>query len=448
MNEMLALACKDLRLLLRDKVGFIFVFFFPLVYAIGFGLMFKGQEGPQAVPIVYVDEDGTEASRELLASLGATGDFRLTRSEDRAAAEDLVRRGRKAAYVVVPQGFGEARRRMFFTQCAPLELGADPSRKAQAGMLQGLLLQSVFGGMSKAFKNPASIRGAIQEDLESIKADPELSAPKKLMLGTFLAGLDAFLATVPSVQQLLQNPAEAEPAAGGAEPGVARDEPAAGSGWQPLSVVIREVTGRKTGVLPPATFAITFPQSISWALIGCAAAFAISIVAERSGGTLLRLQTAPVSRGHVLGGKALACFLTTVAASGLLLVVARVAFGVEPQSWLLLALAVVSSCACFVGIMMLLSVIGRTEAAAAGIGWAVMLVLAMLGGGMMPRDFMPGFMKTISHVSPVKWAIQAMEGAIWRGFGPSEMLPACAILLTLGLATFLVGARMIRAEGA
>ena len=33
MNAILALAIKDLRLLFRDKVGFFFTFFFPLLYA-------------------------------------------------------------------------------------------------------------------------------------------------------------------------------------------------------------------------------------------------------------------------------------------------------------------------------------------------------------------------------------------------------------------------------
>jgi ABC-2 type transport system permease protein len=55
---------------------------------------------------------------------------------------------------------------------------------------------------------------------------------------------------------------------------------------------------------------------------------------------------------------------------------------------------------------------------------------------------MPPWMLTLSHVSPVKWAIVALEGAIWRGFGAQEMLLPCGLLLGLALVTFLIGSRM------
>jgi ABC-2 type transport system permease protein len=103
-----------------------------------------------------------------------------------------------------------------------------------------------------------------------------------------------------------------------------------------------------------------------------------------------------------------------------------------------------ASSACFVGIMMLFSVLGRTEAAASGISWAILTTLAMIGGGMIPLFVMPGWMRTLSNVSPVKWAILATEGAIWRGFGLAEMLPPVAVLAGVGAACFLLGAAIFR----
>jgi ABC-2 type transport system permease protein len=47
-------------------------------------------------------------------------------------------------------------------------------------------------------------------------------------------------------------------------------------------------------------------------------------------------------------------------------------------------------------------------------------------------------------VSPVKWAILAFEGAIWRGFSWQEMMLPFAILLATGAVTFLLGARAFR----
>ena len=68
----------------------------------------------------------------------------------------------------------------------------------------------------------------------------------------------------------------------------------------------------------------------------------------------------------------------------------------------------------------------------------------MTGGAMVPLFAMPPWMQTASMVSPVRWAIVAFEGAIWRGFSPAQMALPCAILLTLGVAGFALGTRMMR----
>ena len=155
--------------------------------------------------------------------------------------------------------------------------------------------------------------------------------------------------------------------------------------------------------------------------------------------TLLRLQVAPVSRAHVLGGKALACFLMCAAVAVFLLVIGRFALGVNLGSLPLLAVAVACTGLCFTGIMMTVAVMGKTEQAVAGAGWGVMMPMAMVGGAMVPLIAMPGWMRTLSNVSPVKWGIYAIEGAVWRDFSPAEMVVPCAILVGLGVVFFSLG---------
>jgi ABC-2 type transport system permease protein len=181
-----------------------------------------------------------------------------------------------------------------------------------------------------------------------------------------------------------------------------------------------------------------------WGILGCAAAFGISLVTERRRGTLVRLRMAPLRRFQILAGKAGACFVTTVGLSVGLFIIGRLVFGLAPRSYLLLGLAILSSAIAFVGIMMLLSVLGKTEQAAAGIGWAVLLVMAMLGGGMIPLFIMPSWMRTVSHISPIKWSMLALEGAIWRQFSLMEMLLPCGILILVGIVFFAVGVRAFR----
>jgi ABC-2 type transport system permease protein len=53
-------------------------------------------------------------------------------------------------------------------------------------------------------------------------------------------------------------------------------------------------------------------------------------------------------------------------------------------------------------------------------------------------------MVPLSNVSPVKWGILALEGALWRGFTLGEMAVPCLVLLGVGVTGFAVGARLFR----
>lgn len=98
----------------------------------------------------------------------------------------------------------------------------------------------------------------------------------------------------------------------------------------------------------------------------------------------------------------------------------------------MLAAAIAASAFCFAGIMLTCSLLGRTEQAVAGATWGVMMPCAMLGGAMIPLIAMPGWLQSLSSVSPFKWSVLALEGAIWRGFSWSEMLLPCGVLLGVG----------------
>ena len=368
MREVLVLAGKDVRLLLRDKAGFVFTFFWPLLMAVFFGMMFSSGAGDRpGLPIALVDEDLSEGSKALVERLEAGDEVEVQRAETREAAVDLVRRGKRAASVVLPKGFGESTRGVM-AKPARLEVGFDPSRKAEAGMLQGLLVREVMVLRTRSL--PAA---------------------------------------------MARSPVEFEPMA--------------------ISAVRRG---------PPNSFSYTFAQGIIWGILGAAAAFGVSLVSERVRGTLVRLVMSPFSRTKILAGKALACFATTTTVSTVLVLLGVVAFGVRPTSVPILALAIVCSSIGFVGLMMLLAVIGKTETSAAGMGWAVFLVMALFGGGMLPLFVMPSWMGIVSNASPVKWAVLALEGGLWRNFSFADVLPACGILLAIGATGFAVGVKCFR----
>jgi ABC-2 type transport system permease protein len=223
-----------------------------------------------------------------------------------------------------------------------------------------------------------------------------------------------------------------------ASPGAARAPAAA---WQPLSITRNDVARERVG--PQNPFDVTFPQGVIWGLIGCVMTFGISLVTERTHGTLVRLQMAPLTRAHILGGKALACFVSILIVEVMLLGVA-LAFGVRPRSYAMLAAAGLSAAVCFVGFMMLIASLGKTEQSASGAGWAILMPLSLFGGAMIPQFVMPPWMQTAGLLSPIRWAILALEGGVWRPLAPAELVTPCALLVAVGLACFAIGTSALK----
>jgi ABC-2 type transport system permease protein len=419
MKPILALAIKDLRVLVRVRAAVFFTFVWPIIVAVLFGFVFSGQAssgGRSALRIAVVDEDQTDGSRAFVKRLDDSVEIEV-QPATRVEAADLVRRGQRAAFVVVTRGFGAGSSRLFFGPPREVEVGSDPSRQAELGMLQGLLIKYAMEDMQRLFNDAGASRKMVADARQNLNgtAPGNSTAP----IERFLGELDTFLATP-------QPPA----ARGGT------------AGWEPLSVKATPVTRERTG--PENAFEVTFPQGVIWGIIGCVMTFAIGLVSERVHGTFVRLQMAPLTRAQILAGKAAACFGAIMLVELILFTLGMVAFGVRPHSALLLATIGVSGAVGFVGFMMLVAGLGRNEQAVSGAGWAMLMPMTLFGGGMMPQFIMPQWMLTVSHLSPVKWLILGMEGAIWRGFSAAEMALPCTVLVAFGSACFALGIRALR----
>ena len=171
--------------------------------------------------------------------------------------------------------------------------------------------------------------------------------------------------------------------------------------------------------------------------------FGISLVTERTHGTLVRLRMAPLTRAQILGGKALSCF-TSILFVEVMLLGWRWASACGRRRIPMLALAGLSAAICFVGFMMLVASLGKTEQTASGAAWAILMPLSMIGGAMVPTFVMPAWIQSISFISPIRWTMLAIEGGVWRNFSIAEMATPCAILISVGLACFAIGTRGLK----
>ncbi|MCW8131106.1 MAG: ABC transporter permease [Planctomycetota bacterium] len=419
MNAVLTLAAKDLTLLVRDRFGLFWVFVFPLLLAVLFGAMFGGESGRplQALPVAVADEDASELSRELLARL-KTSEALEIKLMDRAAAREAVRLGACAAYIVVPSGF-EMQAGLFGNETVVFEAGIDPSRHAEAGLLRGLLLEAVHALLARQLSDRAKLRASVEGAEMGVRFNEAVPQDERKKVEIFLGQLGTFLDEV--------------------DPAVFKQ----GAGTPPARVEEHPVLAAGVAGSP---FEITFPSGMVWGLIGCVATFALSLARERTANTLLRLRFAPVGTARVLAGKSLACLAACLVTLCVLAAIGAAFFRVRVENPGALALAFFAAAACFAGLMAGIGTLGRTEQATAGAGWAILMVLAMFGGAMMPLYFMPAWMQAVSNVSPVKWAILAFEGALWRGFSMKELAAPLVGLLLVGAAGFAAGVARLSRE--
>jgi len=418
MKTVLFLAIKDLRVLLSDKGNVFWVFGFPVMFALFFGAIYSGiGKGPSGMKIAVVDDDKSEFSGNFISELESDEALKIIPTS-RDDAVDKVRKGKIAAAVILKPGFGDGFEALFNSEDPKLEIASDPSRRMESGYLQGLLAKAQFKTLSGKFTDRQWMKGQVGLWKNDMRSDNDLDSGQKKLLLNFIDSLDTLLNDIS--EQNYQ----------------------AGFGEDILNFAKLDVSRESEG--PTTSFQITFPQAMLWAILGCTATFAISIVKERTNGTFARLCIGPIGRAHILGGKGLACFTTCVFIMSILFIASKTIFKMPIGNIFLFITASLCSVLCFVGLMMFICTLGRTEQSAGGAGWAILMIMSMIGGGMVPLVFMPSWLRPFSHISPVKWSIFALEGAIWRNFSPAEMIYPCLVLLAIGVTFFFLGVEVLR----
>ncbi len=168
-------------------------------------------------------------------------------------------------------------------------------------------------------------------------------------------------------------------------------------------------------------------------------------VAERRQGTLKRLRASPVTRGQLLLGKLLPYYLVSLGQGAFLLIAGRVVFGMRwgpdewpiwlQAAWLLPVIATTSLAA--MGLALLVAAVSRTEVQVALYGAVPVLVLALVGGCVLPREMMPEQAQRFSLLTPQGWALDAYRELL--GAGPNYLpnlaivARACGVLAGFGV---------------
>ena len=425
MRAVLAIARKDLRVMFRDKGDVFFTFVFPVLMAALFGYVFSGsQAGGTRITLALVVESDSRVAAGMAEDLANDPSFDVQRAASREAALAAVRAGTATAAVILPATMQQGVDTLFAGGGGmPVEAVFDPSRRAEAGLIQGKLNELAFRQFPKLFADEAQMSRMFDSMRASIARSPDLGATQKLAGAAMAAALESFAKSMA--------PKDGD-GAGGAGGGAAS--------WSPVRVNLEELPARAGA--PRSSYDVSTPQGMVWGIAGCVGAFASSLVLERSRGTLARLRLAPITRVHLLAGKGLACFVTALLVEALLITLAVLAVRVQVAQPGMLVLACVLSAFAFSGLAMLIAGFCRTEAEANGAGRGALLLLALIGGGTIPLFFMPPVLQTLSYASPFRWAVIAIENPLWRDVPTAAQAGPLTVLACLGAGGFVVGARL------
>jgi len=156
---------------------------------------------------------------------------------------------------------------------------------------------------------------------------------------------------------------------------------------------------------------------------------AMSIVRERTGGTLTRILIAPVSAWQVTLGYTMAFSLIAVFQSAELLLASTWIFGVRfVGSTGAVALVVLLFAIGLQGIATLISTVSRNEAQAMQFVLFLVIPSIMLGGVFWPLETMPAAMRPLSYAIPLTYANTALRKVMLTGSGIAELSFELAVL--------------------
>lgn len=200
-------------------------------------------------------------------------------------------------------------------------------------------------------------------------------------------------------------------------------------------------------------------QNVSaWLVFGMffvVAALANLFVEERRCGALARLQSLGVPNAVLLASKALPYFGVNLLQALLMLMVGAWAmpllggdalqFGKVDGTGLALVVCAISAAA--VSLALMLSCLVRTHAQAAAVGPVLNVLMAAIGGIMVPTFVMPGFMQRLAELSPMNWGLEAMLTVLLRGGGVASAAPQLLRLLGFAALMLLLAWWLFRRSG-
>ncbi|MCW3093525.1 MAG: transporter permease subunit [Ferruginibacter sp.] len=414
MYKLRATILKDLLILTRDKVGLLCMFAMPIILAIVITALQNSTfelVNDNKVPLLLCNKDAGDASRQLVKAIEKVGIFNLKQVvanqteqqiSDRMHAKDAL------IAIIIPAKFssqlnlkaknvsGKALNE-FGMDADTVHLPVDPIESIT--LLYHPVLQENFR---------QSIKGALRSALQLVETKEVL---KNLYFSLNEKALPESLEN-----DILNN-----------------------------QVKINEIPISRDGSrkIPNAT-QHNIPAWTIFAMFFVVISLGSSVVKEKLNGSFTRLKTLPTNYFLSLLSKQITYLVVTLAQAAVIFAIGIWLFPLmglprlnlpSDMAGLLLVALICGWCA--VSFAICIGVFAQTQEQANGVGAVSIVLLAAIGGLLVPSFAMPDSFRTIIKLSPLHWCLEAFYGLFLEGGKLKDILinilPLFAITVFLQL---------------
>ena len=158
------------------------------------------------------------------------------------------------------------------------------------------------------------------------------------------------------------------------------------------------------------------------------------LIQTRRLGISHRMLSTPTNAGTIIGGETLGRFLVVMLQGSFIVLAAGVLFNVEWGDPLAAILVVTAFALTGTGAGMLLGSTFSNEQQAGGVAIFGALMLAALGGSMVPLEIFPDTMVKVAHLTPHAWGNDAFSTLIRYGGGVGDVWTELVVLTVYGVA--------------
>ncbi len=383
------LCAKEALVLLRDRQAVLLLFAMPALFVLILSLALEdiyNEKVGTSLPVAFQIDDDGEFSDRLVATLKKRGEFTLVETSEELSPDALLQDGTARAWIRIPAGFSKA-----------------------AGDYLSAYGREPFG-----------------ENKLEWRASPELDAPYRWSLRSGLS-----LAMLETILDSLVDPR-------GEHPDIERD----------ANLFLRESGGGSNPLPTPLQQSV--PGWSLFAMFFIVVPLSASLFRERTEGTLTRILTYPIPRSAVLLSKVVpylvvgALQFLCMLAVGVFLVplVSDMSLELGANPSVLIPITLTSALAA-TSYALLVASLAKTAEQAAAFGATSIIILAMLGGVMIPHFAMPASLQQVALLSPLYWGHQAYLDAFLHDASFGEVVKPLCVLLAFAIVSLAIASRRL-----